>query len=481
MVTPEIISSPNLVSYEEMMGKLGAQVEETLVSPLALSDFKLGLRHGEKSTPVEEFKKEKLHEYRAWIPQVFAKVAQERQASPNLASTVVDLNELKAKKILAKAEMHYEIETHLVGPLISHFAHAIYDWQKEGKLKGLSVAMLRDFQPFYVALQELGANIEPWYLRRAMFSIDDELSPEDEAKIGAAHNGKLALWLEPLLTAEHLNLLDSGCWGTVVYDMAVVRSAINWLANSGEAQKLAALRSPLRIDSLHGALPKELVELLNAGLNSHEVSMRWGLMHTIVSDDQFLAKIKSLAGKTLGTTGLDHYSHAWADPRVANHQMIYSHIDVVAGSAMPDPAFGECINDTIEENGASKRVLGPTVLAVKNGQVSVVVEPNPSLEAEIIALAAGKGAQHATQIAQKRLELGMGPADPKETVAHMATLAAKRDKEDIFTGVLPHTPTWSQGPHFVANIWSKLAGNPYSTYEPFVAQEVSQAGRLKML
>lgn len=458
----------NVVSYEEMMEKVSKQAEQALANPDIFNQLVADLKHGHTSVQVKELEREQAVEFDIWSEKLIAPLATERLENPNTASQVEYLTDADLARIKKKAEMHYLVERDLVGPLIVHFAHSIKGWQQGGMLPDLTVGMFRDFQPFYVASTELGANIAPWYLRRALFSIGDELDTDDIVKDATDHSKKLALWLKPLLTADHVNLLDSGCWGTVVYEIAGLRSVVNWLANSGKAEQLEKMPASLRSDKLYAMLPPELVEFLNTGFSPAEVKTRWEVVSAIVNNDEYLKAVKGLFGQQITTTALDHYSHPWRDPRVPNHQMIYSHIDVVAGVAMPSAIFGELINDTIEENHASKIYKGPTQLQMKKaGSVEVVLEKNNSFEEEVAAWASCKGVQHAVQIALKKMSLGID-IDPKETVAHMSYLANRGNTQEIFTGVLPHnTPTWSKGHHFIANIWPKLANNPYSTYKPF--------------
>lgn len=434
-----------LFSYETLLETVSAQIEQTAQDEQLMADFLTGLKHGESNRCVDQVGSELSQGFVDWLQD-------QGEIEPLLQN---------------KAIMHYFTERDLLGPLISHFALSIANWQKEGKLPGKSVAMLRDFQPFYLAAQELGADLEPWYLRRAMFCIDDELTPEDEAKIGAAHNGKLTVWLEPLLSCQHLNLLDSGCWGTVAYDMASLRSAVSWLVNSGTGEELLKLKPGLRVGQFQEKIPAELVQLIDAGLNSNEVSMKWGVLHHIILDNDFLAKILALKGHNLTTTALDHYSHPYNDPRFKGHQMIYSHIDAVAGRVMSSPLVGELVNDTIEENKASKAVKGPTKLAINGSGVEVILEDNQP-ETKLCALSAQMGAVHAVHLAMAKQEAGLIAANPSETVAYMESLIAKAKAENIWTGVFPsNTPTWSEGDHFLSNIWPVLQNNPYSTYKPF--------------
>lgn len=458
----------NIVSYEEMMEKVNKQAEQTLADPDMFNQFVAGLK-GDTFSQVEELERGQAIEFDVWSEKLIAHLAAERLANPNTASQVEHLTDADLARIKKKAEMHYLVERDLVGPLIVHFSHAIQKWQQGGQLYGLTAGMFRDFQPFYVAGKELGADISPWYLRRALFNIGDELDTDDVVKDATDHTKKLALWLKPLLIADHVNLLDSGCWGTVVYEIAGLRSVVNWLANSGKAAQLEKMHGLLRPDKLYGILPPELVGLLDTGFSPGEVKTRWGVVETMVNDDQYLQEVKLLAGKQITTTALDHYSHAWKDPRIPNHKMIYSHIDAVVGDAMPSAIFGELVNDTIEENHASKIYKGPTQLKMKeDGSVEVVLEKNDSFEEEVAAWASCKGVQHAVQIALKKMSLGIH-IDPKEIVTHMGCLANKGNTQGIFTGVLPHnTPTWSKGHHFISNIWPKLAHNPYSTYKPFI-------------
>lgn len=437
-----------LVSYETLLETVSGQIEATASNPQLLGEFLAGLKHGESSPQVDQFSAELNQQFFGWLEG-------QGQLDPVLQN---------------KAVMHYFTERDLLGPLISHFALSISAWQKDGKLPGKSVAMLRDFQPFYLAAQEAGADLEPWYLRRAMFCIDDELTPEDEATIGASHNGKLAVWLEPLLSCQHLNLLDSGCWGTVVYDVASLRSVVSWLVSSGAAQSLSQLKSGLRVGKFQEIIPAELSQLIGTGLNSDEVSMKWGLLHHLIQDNEFLANILKLTGQPLTTTALDHYSHPYNDPRFNGHKLIYSHIDVVAGKVMSSPLVGELVNDTIEENKASKSIKGPTKLIINGSGVEVVLEDNQP-EIKLCALAACWGAKHSTQIAMVKQESGLLAADPAETVAYMESLIAKAKVENVWTGVFPsNTPTWSEGGHFLSNIWPILQNNPYSTYKPFNPQ-----------
>jgi len=435
----------NLVSYETLLETVSTQIEVTASNPQLLGQFLAGLKHGETNPQVDQFTAKLDSQFFHWLQD-------QGEIEPVLQN---------------KAVMHYFTERDLLGSLISHFALSIANWQKEGKLPGKSVAMLRDFQPFYLAAQELGANLEPWYLRRAMFCIDDELTPEDEATIGASHNGKLSVWLEPLLSCQHLNLLDSGCWGTVVYDVASLRSVISWLVSSGAAQELAQLKTGLRVGKFQEIIPNELSQLIGTGLNSDEVSMKWGVLHHLILDNEFLAEILKLQGQPLTTTALDHYSHPYNDPRFNGHQLIYSHIDVVAGAVMSSPLMGELVNDTIEENKASKIIKGPTKLVINGLGVEVVLEDNQP-ETKLCALAAGIGASHATQLAMVKQKSGLVAADPAGTVSYMETLIAKAKAEKIWTGVFPsNTPTWSEGNHFLSDIWPVLQHNPYSTYKPF--------------
>ncbi|MBU1323396.1 hypothetical protein KKE48_01630 [Patescibacteria group bacterium] len=435
-----------LVSYETLLETVSAQIEATASSSQLLGQFLAGLKHGETNIHVDQVTADFDSQFFNWLQE-------QGEMEPILQN---------------KAIMHYFTERDLLGPLISHFALSIANWQKEGKLPGKSVAMLRDFQPFYLAAEELGANLEPWYLRRAMFCIDDELTPQDEAKIGAAHNGKLAVWLEPLLSCQHLNLLDSGCWGTVVYDVASLRSVVSWLVNSGGAEALSTLKSGLRVGQFQELIPVELSQLIDTGLNSKEVAMKWGVLHHLIQDNDFLAKVLGLKGQNLTTTALDHYSHPFNDPRFNRHKLIYSHIDSVAGAVMSSPLVGELINDTIEENKASKVIKGPTKLVV-NGleKVDVVLEEN-TFETKICALAACLGAKHSAQLALAKQESGLPAADPQETVVYMELLINKAKLEKVWTGVFPsNTPTWSEGGHFLSDIWSVLQHNPYSTYKSF--------------
>lgn len=436
----------NLVSYESLLELIGAQIEATASQPELLGQFLAGLKHGESSPEVDQYSSFLDGEFLNWLNS-------NGPVEPVLQN---------------KAIMHYFTERDLLGPLISHFALSISNWQKEGKLPGKSVAMLRDFQPFYLASQKLGADLDPWYLRRAMFCIDDELTPEDEAKIGASHNGKLAVWLEPLLSCQHLNLLDSGCWGTVVYDVASLRSATSWLANSGTAVKLSKLKSGLRVGQFQEMVPAELSRLIDTGLNQQEVSMKWGVLHNLIQDNDFLEVMAALDGQELTTTALDHYSHPFSDPRFNNHQMIYSHIDSVAGAVMSTPLIGELVNDTIEENKASKAIKGPVKLILNGSdKVSVVLEDNLP-EIKLCAQAACLGAVHSAQLAMAKTEAGLPPADPQETVQYMESLILKAKLENVWTGVFPsNTPTWSEGGHFLDNIWAVLAKNKYSTYKQF--------------
>ena len=441
-----MIVETQLVSYENLLETVSAQIEATANNPQLLGEFLAGLKHGETDLQVDSFTKSLDSQFFSWLQG-------QGEVEPLLQN---------------KAIMHYFTERDLLGPLISHFALSINNWQKEGKLPGKSVAMLRDFQPFYLAAQELGADLEPWYLRRAMFCIDDELTPEDEAKIGAAHNGKLAVWLEPLLSCQHLNLLDSGCWGTVVYDVASLRSVVSWLVNSGAAEVLSTLKSGLRVGQFQELIPAELSKLIDTGLNSNEVSMKWGVLQHLIQDNEFLAEILNLKGQALTTTALDHYSHPFNDPRFNGHKLIYSHIDSVAGIVMSSPLVGELVNDTIEENKASKTVKGPTKLVMNGSEtVDVVLEENQS-EIKICALAACLGATHAAQLAMAKQESGLPVADSQETVIYMESLIKKAKLEKVWTGVFPNnTPTWSEGGHFLTDIWPVLQHNPYSTYKPF--------------
>ncbi|MEK7513697.1 MAG: hypothetical protein AAB580_02310 [Patescibacteria group bacterium] len=437
-----------LVSYETLLETVSAQIEVTASNPQLLGQFLAGLKHGETNSHVDQVTANLDSQFFHWLQD-------QGEMEPVLQN---------------KAVMHYFTERDLLGPLISHFALSISAWQKDGKLPGKSVAMLRDFQPFYLAAQEAGADLEPWYLRRAMFCIDDELTPEDEATIGASHNGKLAVWLEPLLSCQHLNLLDSGCWGTVVYDVASLRSVVSWLVSSGAAQSLSQLKSGLRVGKFQEIIPAELSQLIGTGLNSDEVSMKWGLLHHLIQDNEFLANVLKLKGQPLTTTALDHYSHPYNDPRFNGHKLIYSHIDAVAGMVMSSPLVGELVNDTIEENKASKTIKGPTKLVINGSGVEVVLEDNNS-KTKLCALAAGIGASHATQLAMVKQESGLVAADPAKTVAYMETLITKAKAEKIWTGVFPsNTPTWSEGNHFLSNIWPVLQHNPYSTYKPFNPQ-----------
>ncbi|KKS80035.1 MAG: hypothetical protein UV54_C0018G0005 [Candidatus Beckwithbacteria bacterium GW2011_GWA2_43_10] len=434
-----------LVSYETLLETVSSQIEATASNPQLLANFLAGLKHGETNPQVDKVTANLDGQFFSWLQE-------QGEMEPVLQN---------------KAVMHYFTERDLLGPLISHFALSIAAWQKDGKLPGKSVAMLRDFQPFYLAAQEAGADLEPWYLRRAMFCIDDELTPEDEAKIGTAHNGKLAVWLEPLLSCQHLNLLDSGCWGTVVYDMASLRSVVNWLVNSSAAEVLSTLKSGLKAGQFQEMIPMELSQLIDTGLNSNEVSMKWGVLHHLIQDNEFLAKISGLKGQNLTTTALDHYSHPFNDPRFNGHQLIYSHIDSVAGFVMSSPLVGELVNDTIEENKASKAIKGPTKLVINDSGVEVVLEDNTP-ETKLCALAASMGASHAVQLAMVKQKSGLVAADPAETVQYMESLIAKAKVERIWTGVFPsNTPTWSKGNHFLSNIWPVLQHNPYSTYKPF--------------
>jgi len=436
----------NLVSYETLLETITTQIEETSNRPQLMDQFLAGLKHGETNSKVDKFAADLDGEFFDWL----------------------HLQEEAEQLLQNKAVMHYFTERDLLGPLISHFALSISSWQKEGKLPGKSVAMLRDFQPFYLAAKEFGAELDPWYLRRAMFCIDDELTPEDEAKIGASHNGKLSVWLEPLLSCQHLNLLDSGCWGTVVYDMVSLRSVVSWLANSGTAGKLSKLKPGLRIGQFQEQIPSELSTLIDTGLNSQEVSMKWGVLHNLIQDNEFLEAMVALEGQELTTTALDHYSHPFSDPRFNNHQMIYSHIDTVAGAVMFSPLMGELVNDTIEENKASKAVKGPVKLTLNGSdKVSVVLEDNFP-EIKLCAQAACLGAVHSAQLAMVKIEAGLPAADPQETVQYMESLILKAKLENVWTGVFPsNTPTWSEGGHFLDNIWSVLAKNKLSTYRQF--------------
>ncbi|MDZ7586381.1 MAG: hypothetical protein U0946_01385, partial [Patescibacteria group bacterium] len=424
-----------LVSYETLLETVSAQIEQTASNPQLLGQFLAGLKHGETNSQLDNFTKSLDGQFFQWL-----------QGQGEMESVLKN-----------KAVMHYFTERDLLGPLISHFALSIAAWQKDGKLPGKSVAMLRDFQPFYLAAQEIGADLEPWYLRRAMFCIDDELTPEDEATIGAAHNGKLAVWLEPLLSCQHLNLLDSGCWGTVVYDVASLRSVVSWLVESGAAQTLSQLKTGLRVGKFQEIIPSPLSQLINTGLNSKEVSMKWGVLHHLIQDNEFLVKILGLKGHNLTTTALDHYSHPFNDPRFDGHKLIYSHIDSITGAVMSSPLVGELVNDTIEENKASKAVKGPTKLVMNSSQtVDVVLEENQP-EIKICALAACFGAKHSAQLALVKQESGLAAVDPAETVLYMESLIVKAKAENIWTGVFPsNTPTWSQGSHFLTDIWPVL-------------------------
>ena len=179
------------------------------------------------------------------------------------------------------------------------------------------------------------------------------------------------------------------------------------------------------------------------------------ILHHLILDNGFLAKILGLKGQELTTTALDHYSHPYNDPRFNGHKLIYSHIDAVAGAVMSSPLVGELVNDTIEENKASKTIKGPTNLVINGSGVEVVLEDN-NPETKLCALAAGIGAKHATQLAMVKQKSGM------------ETLIAKAKAEKIWTGVFPsNTPTWSEGNHFLSDIWPVLQHNPYSTYKPF--------------
>ena len=242
-----------LVSYDTLLETVSAQIEVTASNAQLLGQFLAGLKHGETNPQVDQFTVKLDSQFFHWLQD-------QGEMDPILQN---------------KAVMHYFTERDLLGQLISHFALSIAAWQHDGKLPGKSVAMLRDFQPFYLAAQEAGVDLEPWYLRRAMFCIDDELTPEDEATIGASHNGKLSVWLEPLLSCQHLNLLDSGCWGTVVYDVASLRSVVSWLVSSGAAQTLEQLKTGLRVGKFQEIIPPQLFKLINTGLNTDEVSMKW--------------------------------------------------------------------------------------------------------------------------------------------------------------------------------------------------------------
>lgn len=434
-----------IVSYETLLETVSTQIEATAGNTQLLGEFLAGLKHGETNPQVVKFSTELDQQFFGWLEG-------QGELDPVLQN---------------KAVMHYFTERDLLGPLISHFALSISAWQKDGKLPGKSVAMLRDFQPFYLAAQEAGADLEPWYLRRAMFCIDDELTPEDEATIGASHNGKLSVWLEPLLSCQHLNLLDSGCWGTVVYDVASLRSVVSWLATSGAAQSLSQLKSGLRVGKFQEIIPAELSKLIGTGLNSDEVSMKWGILHHLIQDNEFLANILKLSDQPLTTTALDHYSHPYNDPRFNGHKQIYSHIDAVAGGVMSSPLVGELVNDTIEENKASKSIKGPTKLVINGSGVEVVLEDNQS-ETKLCALSAQIGAIHATQLAMAKQKSGLPAADPTKTVQYMESLIIKAKAEQIWTGVFPsNTPTWSEGGHFLSDIWPVLQHNPYSTYKQF--------------
>ena len=135
---------------------------------------------------------------------------------------------------------------------------------------------------------------------------------------------------------------------------------------------------------------------------------------------------------------------------------------------MSSPLVGELVNDTIEENKASKAVKGPTKLVMNGSEtVDVILEEN-TLETKICALAACFGAKHAAQLVLAKQESGLPSTNPQETVIYMESLIKKAKLQKIWTGVFPsNTPTWSEGGHFLTDIWPVLQYNPYSTYKPF--------------
>ncbi len=462
----------NSVSYEAMMDKVATQMEHMLANPHIFKELQESLQHGSTSPEVIQIQKDQEDAFGIWIENCIQERMIEKKQS-TIGDGVENLSPETLLRIKKKAEMHYLVERDLVGPLIFHFANAIATWQKNGMLPGLTVGMFRDFQPFFVAANELGAHIEPWYLRRALFRMGDELDKKDIVKEGGDYIAKLAMWLKPLLTAEHVNLLDSGCWGTIVYEIAGLRSVLNWLANSQECIKqLEETSSKDRLKKCKEMLPVELFEVINTGVTLAETETRWGILQEIVNNSDYLDAVKKLKGQTLTTTALDHYSHAWQDPRFPNHQQIYSHIDIVAKGAMPSPIFGEIVNDTIEENHASKIYKGPTQLEIQeDGSVDVILEKNDEFEEEIAAWASCKGVQDAVQICLMKMKLGI-LVDPTETIAHMNYLANKAKTSNTFTGVLPqNTPTWSEGNYFLSHVWPLLTNNPYSTYVPFKGDE----------
>lgn len=444
-----------------MMNKKGKQKDWSFEEPGVPKEFSLWLDGG-TNRQLEEFKCKKTSEFQAWLARMIVRVIQGRKMDIRLASTVENLDQQKVQKLKEKALVLYLIERDLFGPLIAHFTLSIYRWQRGGILPGISVALLRDFQPFYIALKELDVDIRPWYLRRDLFGM------VKGAPRMAGHDGKLAKFLKPLLTEEHVNLLDSGCWGTVVYEIASLRVLTNWLSNSGAAKRLYKLKPQSRVDALQAELPAELRNLLNTGLNKRQVSIRWGVAKAIVQENDYLEEVIKQGGRTLTTSALFHYSHAYRDSRYSayNHRMIYSHIDAIASEVMPNTYFGEVINDAMEENLASKDKVGPTRLIMNGKCIEANVERNLSFETEVLALAANEGARHSIAIAKEKQGSGI-PLDPKTSVAHIACLY-KSGKKKCYNGVfIGKSPTWSRGRYFLSKVWPTLTNNPYSTYVPF--------------
>lgn len=449
-----------------------------------------------ESAEVGNFK-EDLNEaaIRTWVPIFIREALSERangsdsKEREEIAAIDGDEDGARVGEIALFAYYHYLVGREVFGPLAVSFTKDIATLQQNGALPDKLIGLRRDFEPFGMLLNKMGVQEEPAYLRRALFGKPDALDSADrgDATSQKEHYRDLTQYMKQIGVTmdEDIALLDSGCWGTLIGEVSLLRSTLSYLSTQGHRDMLLSLQPHQRYEYVLSVLPESLRNAqevvidpdTEAKTHIKESEIRTHVLSAALADNEVVA---NLDGKALKTTALNFYSHQDEPGRFpVPTNRIGSWINTAAPNILAGfPQVAELINDTMEDIALLSKVhKGPTRFT-RNGDGTVDVELRKNgYETEVAARASLKGVEDAYYVEGYRRQLGAS-LSPEVAVSHLVALSDRARNDSEWSGVLPiNTPTWEHGKNFLANdgAWNAIASIPESTFYTVDLSSIQQA------
>ncbi len=442
------------VQYAQLMDAVKGDMERIIEDPSSLDEYRQEVQHGAYE---EEMSEAMYQDFSTrWLPEHIEEVKYERLHSgdPKAEQTVTSLTQKDVERIGQLAHMDYVTSRDLLGPVIVGCTESIGKMQEQGALPGRLQGFMRDFYPFYVAGKDLQVPIEPLWLRRALHGIKDSFDSKDTAELDEAHIGKLIkLYEKGGLLTQDVTLLDTGMYGSITYEILVMRESLNRLAIEGKMEEIIAKPAHQREAYFYNSLPPHLIEALSTTYSENEMTSatRFAMLRQLLTQRSDI--LEQLNPNGMKTAMLNLSSRHDNDPRFQGSDAIRGWLETVGEDVLP-PALGSVIIcDTFEESVlASKFWKGPTKLD-DNG--NPVLYKN-GLESEMRARASRKGVQHAVMLHQENQRQGQ-THDVRNTLSHMMDLHGRSSKDGKYRGIIGPTPPWQHGKFMVEYMYPMVA------------------------